>query len=489
MYTLPKVLTVHEIADIAAGADVRVSAAARAGIEQHYELANKIAERTPVYGRSTGVGANRESAARADSEAHGMNLLRSHAVDAGPALGADVTRAVLAVRLNQLLHPGSGIDPVLIDGLERMLAGNSLPELRQYGGIGTADLPALAGVALALAGERPTSGEAFTPIGPIRADSALPFMSSSAPTLGGAALAVSRLEQLIDASLAAFGLSAFASSANPAAFSPQAAVAVAMPTASANAERLAGLLGDASWESARIQDPFAFRAFLPAISVLSCATTRLREAVETLVSRSRENPGFDLEREVAVHHGAFFESWLAHELDATGIALAQTAPLMLARLRFMNDDSFSGQPRFLAPHGGGASGTMVVEYLAASAMGEVHAAAAPASTHSAVLSCGVEEDATFAPTALGQLVRALDAYGVMLSAEILVAVRALRLSGKAAGRLSPGVAALFDVAQRLPAAFEDRDLRGDVEIAQQMIPEFARVLQGAQRETVGQGLG
>ena len=472
-YTLPMQLTVHEIADIADGAEVRVSARARAEIARHHETANAIAESQPVYGRSTGVGANRLTATGADPVAHGMNLLRSHAVDAGPALGTAITRAMLAVRLNQLLHPGSGIDPSLIDGLERMLATDSLPEVRQYGGIGTADLPALAGVALALAGERPTSGPSFEPIGPIRSDSALPFMSSSALTLAGAALVTARLEQLIGAGLSAFALSAGAAQANPSAFSREAALAIAIPTAEQNATRLATLIGPPDWTPARIQDPFAFRGFLPAISMFTCATARLREAVETLVSRSKENPRFFADEGLAVHHGAFLETWLAHELDSVALALAQTAPLGLARLRFLNDDTFTGLPRFLAPALAGTSGTMIVEYLAASALGEIHAGAAPVSNHGAVLSCGVEEDATFASTALDKLRRSLDGLEIMLASEIVVAVRALRLRARGDDGLSEELGQLLELGERLPAELADRDLRGDIEIAGELLPAFA----------------
>lgn len=472
-YTLPTRLTVHDVAAIADGAAVRVSAAAREEIEAYHRSADDVAERQPIYGRSTGVGANRLSAAEDDPVSHGMNLLRSHAVDAGPAIARESVRAMIAVRLNQLLHPGSGIDVSLIDGLARMLDADAMPEVRRFGGIGTADLPALAGTALALAGERPVDRSGFEPIGSIRSDSALPFMSSSALTLAGAALTAARLDALIRAELGAFALSALAMRANPSSFSVEAALAVAIPTADEQADRLAALIGTPAWTPARIQDPFAFRGFLSVISVLDCATRRLREAVETLASRAQENPRFFAEDGHAAHHGAFLQTWLAHELDATAIALAQNAPLALARLRFANDDSFSGLPRFLAPRAEGGSGTMVVEYLAASAMGEIHAAAAPVSVQSAVLSCGVEEDATFAPTALDQLERAVTGFEIMVASEILVAVRAHRLREPDDGSLSPAMADLVGIARTLPAEMGDRDLRGDVERARELIPTFA----------------
>ncbi|QIM19064.1 aromatic amino acid lyase [Leucobacter coleopterorum] len=368
MITLPTKLTAEHVVSIAKGAAVSVSAAARQSIEAYYLTANRIAKHQPVYGRSTGVGANRTASAEGDPESHGMNLLRSHAVDAGPAVGEDATRAMLAVRLNQLLHPGSGVAPTVIDGLERMLLTNALPEIRKYGGIGTGDLPALAGTALALVGERPTIGS-FESIGPIRSDSALPFMSSNAFTLGGAALTVSRLAGVVDAAIATFVLSAWALRANPSAFSWQAALAVASPASADNAALIAALIGDTTWDPSRIQDPFAFRGFLPVISVLSSSVRRLTEAAETLINSAQENPRFFEDSGSAVHHGAFFEAWLAHELDATSMSLAQTAPMLLARVRFLNDDTFTGLPRFLAPNLSGSSGTMVLEYLAASAMG------------------------------------------------------------------------------------------------------------------------
>ncbi|MFD5224488.1 aromatic amino acid lyase [Microbacterium sp. NPDC058342] len=483
-YTLPTGLTVHDVERIAGGAAVTVSESARAAIEEHHRSADLISQQHPVYGRSTGVGANRLTAAEVDPVAHGMNLLRSHAVDAGPVVERARVRAMLAVRLNQLLHPGSGIDVSLVDGLARMLAADSLPELRRFGGIGTADLPALAGTALALAGERPVDRAGFEPVGPIRSDSALPFMSSSALTLAGAALTAARLDDLVQAQVGAFALSALAIRANPSAFSGEAALAVASPAAAQHAARLSAVIGDTAWTPARIQDPFAYRGFLPAISVLAGATERLCEAVEALMSRAGENPRFFAEDGNVVHHGAFLEMWLAHELDATAIALAQNAPLALARLRFTNDDSFTGLPRFLAAGTAGGSGTMIVEYVAASAMGDIHAAAAPISVHGAVLSCGVEEDATFAPTALDKLERATTGFEVMVASEVLVAVRALRLRGTdgPSGVLSPGLAQLVGVASRLPAGMADRDLRGDVELARELIPAFAAAVRNPGRD-------
>src|SRR5206468_3578178 len=110
----------------------------------------------PVYGRSTGVGANRSVTLDGTDEGniYGLNLLRSHAVDAGRTLEREAVRAMLVIRLSQLAAGSSGIAPNVADELLAMLNADALPEVREFGGIGTADLPALAGTALTLLGER-----------------------------------------------------------------------------------------------------------------------------------------------------------------------------------------------------------------------------------------------------------------------------------------------------------------------------------------------
>jgi histidine ammonia-lyase len=91
------------------GAAVAVHPDERERARRAREVMRAVAASRPVYGRTTGVRANRS--VTADDAGHG---LRSHAGGAGPVL--DVTRAMamLAVRLNQLAAGGSGVDRVWI---------------------------------------------------------------------------------------------------------------------------------------------------------------------------------------------------------------------------------------------------------------------------------------------------------------------------------------------------------------------------------------
>lgn len=71
---------------------------------ESWDAARQIAATGRVYGRSTGVGANRNEPVPTEAAAeHGLRLLRSHAGAIGDELPAREVRAMLAVRANQLL--------------------------------------------------------------------------------------------------------------------------------------------------------------------------------------------------------------------------------------------------------------------------------------------------------------------------------------------------------------------------------------------------
>ena len=158
-------------------------------------FAEQVATTRPIYGRSTGVGANRETRSCPNPTRQALQLLRSHATSSGPLRSAERVRAMLAMRLNQLATDGNGIDPRILDALAAMLEEDALPPVREGGSVGTADLAALATTALVLRGEIPITPP-LTRTAEFGAGDALTFMSSNAAVLADAALAVAALDRL-----------------------------------------------------------------------------------------------------------------------------------------------------------------------------------------------------------------------------------------------------------------------------------------------------
>ncbi|WP_369375791.1 aromatic amino acid lyase [Promicromonospora sp. Populi] len=222
-----------------------------------------------------------------------------------------------------------------------------------------------------------------------------------------------------------------------------------------------------------MQDAYGLRAFPISQGAFAHALGELGRLAGRLLGAAQENPLFDLAGEAVVHHGAFHQVPLGLALDGCNLALAQTGPLVLSRIGMHNEPGLTGLRPFLATGPDGASGLMMVEYVAASALGELRAAAQPASLGSVVLSRGAEEDASFASQAVAQSERAVVAYRTLLACELVGAVRLLRQRDVAlpAGPLR----AALDLADALPADNTDRDLRGDLEIAEGVLDGLAQV--------------
>jgi histidine ammonia-lyase len=465
------------IADVVALADrreqVSVSPDTIAAVKHAHEVAADLGSRYEIYGRTTGVGANRSTAISPTDSEYGMRLLRSHAVDAGDPLDDRTVRAMLAVRLIQLCVPGAGLDPSILGGLATMLNDDALPELRQYASIGTGDLAPLAGTALTLIGERPAS-KPLPPMEPWGADSALPFMSSSALTVGRGCLALDELSRLERASSVIYMLSFLALDGNPQALSSMAAQASAAPRVDVVAGRLRSLLasaGQLTSRPARIQDPYGLRVYPVAQASVVASLHSLEGQLERTLNSAQENPLFDVGNEAVIHHGAFYQASLSLEFDGTTLALALTAPITHSRIRMLNDPDTNGGNAFLAANADGSSGLMMVEYVAAGAIAEIRNAAQPAAAGTLVLSRGAEEDATFASQGVQQLERSIGAYRVLLCCELVGAMRLLRQRGLE-NRFGGVVGETVALASVLPRNVEDRDLRGDIALAESVLDDI-----------------
>ncbi|WP_332602966.1 aromatic amino acid ammonia-lyase [Arthrobacter sp. S2(2024)] len=437
----------------------------------------------PVYGRSTGVGANRSvalDAANKDANVHGLNLLRSHAVDAGRVLDQETVRAMLVIRLSQLAAGSSGISPSVADAVVDMLNADALPEVREFGGIGTADLAALAGTALTLLGERPTmeGQDVPAPLETWATEDALPFISSSALTIAQATLAHQRLATLVENLTTVSALSFAAMSGNPEALSPEVARAADSPAVTEVAGVLLGLV-EGSGAPARIQDPYCLRTLPQALGSVVEELDALGTLLERLVVAGHENPlvfGSAEEGSNGVaHHGLFQMTNLARRIDALELAIGAACATNLRRISLLCDPAYTGLHRFLAGDDAGQSGVMMLEYVAAAAVGRIRANAQPVSLQTVVLSLGAEEDASFASVASSRMDSTVRALSTVVGIELLCASRALRLQGRTRGEFtSPRFRKALDAGLSLPADVQDRDLRPDVDAASHLaiLPEF-----------------
>lgn len=447
-------------------------------VERSWNAAREIAAWGRVYGRSTGVGANRSEDVPTEAAAdHGLRLLRSHAGAIGDELPEREVRAMLAVRANQLLAGGAGLRPTVVTALCEALEAGAYPAVNEHGSVGTGDIAPLSQMGLALAGEHPWRGKGTPPKPqPLDNNDALALISSNALTLGQAALALHELRDLLAATDLVAALSLLAVDGSYEAY--------ALPVHESRrhkgsfdvAARMRAILGADDHPTpplGRIQDPYGFRCVPQIHGPALDAADALEDVLTVEINAAAENPLISYTEMAAYHHGGFYMAQLALALDHFRLAISQVARLSTSRLSTLNEPNFTRLRPFLADGEPASSGVMILEYAAGGALADLRAFSAPASLGHAVLSRGVEEQASFASLAARQTLRACAAFRQVVGCELVAAVRALRLRDLHPDAELP-VGRAFELATReLPDDVADRPLTADVERAATLLGQFA----------------
>ena len=493
-------------ADVAAigrrQAAVEIGTVGRARASAAATTARVLTARGAVYGRTTGVGANRGvQVGPGDAAGTGLRLVRSHASGAGPLIAPEVGLAALAVRANQIGAGGSGVDPGVLDVLAECVNSALRPPARRYDAIGTGDLAALAVTALCLLGERdwlesdpaapadlaatgdaPPADTAIRAVGALQPRFALDpadmlaFMSSNAVTLAEAAIACHDLSVLLAAGTVVAALAHLGAGASGEPYAEAVQLARPHPGQVRVAADLRALLGAVTLTT-RIQDSYGFRALPQVHGAAVDAVEQAGQAVAIDVNAAAENPLIDVAGQRICHNGNFHTAYVALALDSVRAAVFQAASLSTARLAALLDDRTTGLTPFLAHGTPPSSGLMIVEYTAHSALADIRRLATPVVPGGVVLSIGAEEHAGFGTQAAWSATGVVQAYRVVLACELVGAVRALRLR-----QLRPATSQLqlaFDRADAvLPGALADRPLDEDLAAAGGLLDTLGEVLAG-----------
>ncbi len=428
-----------------------------------------LADGIVVYGRNTGVGGLLDDdVASASASEHSRRLLRSHASGTGSLLSAEVARATLVVRANQLGAGGGGIEPRLLQALVGALNAGLAPALHEIGSLGIGDVTSLAEVGLALLGEGRWLGDAPSPPpAPIGAGDAIVLMSSNAATLGEAAVATHRLDMVLRSAEAVAALAFVAARGDPVVLDERVQAARPHPGQGAVARHLRELIGT-GLPPVRRQDPLCLRCLPQVHGAVRDAHTDLGGVLAVELNAAGENPLLDARSGEALTSGNFHGAPLTLSLDQVRAAIAQTASQAVQRVSLLLDGRTPGLPPFLAADEPGSSGAMMLEWTAHAALAELRATAAPVVVGSSVVSRGQEDHVSSASQAARQLSRTVERYVTVLAVELVVAIRALRLAG-----VEPPTDAGREVAriasEELPSDLHDRELSTDLHVAGELL--------------------
>jgi histidine ammonia-lyase len=480
-----------QVAAVAAGEPLELSAGARARIAAARVLVEQIVERgIRAYGVNTGVGALCDViVSPSEQRTLSRNILMSHAVGVGAPLGVAETRAIMAAAVNNFAHGHSGIRLEVADQLVALVNADCLPEVPAFGSVGY--LSHMAHIALVcigegyvrFRGERLKGRDALQRLGleplVLEAKEGLSLVNGTPCVTGLAALALARAERLLDWTDMVASMSFENLRGQLAAFDEDSLALRISPGLNLVGGRMRAALADSGILAAvvgqRTQDPLSMRTIPHVHGAARDVLAATADVVNRELASITDNPivaGTPEEPRVYSQAHAVGAS-IALAMDSLATAIAQVAAMAERRLDRLVNPLVSGLPAFLAEPGGTCSGFMIAQYTAASLVAQNRRLALPASLDGGITSALQEDHLCHATPAALKALEIIDNAGRIVAIELLAAAQAYDLQSIDAPR-APHTGALWQRVRRaVPTYRDDRPLADDMSVAFRMIADEA----------------
>lgn len=477
------------------GAPVALGSEAVAAMTESRRMVEaRAASAEPTYGVSTGFGAlalrHIPPERRRDLQ---RSVVRSHAAGMGPAVEAEVVRAMMLLRASTLATGGCGARPVVAERLVDLLNHGIVPVVPEHGSLGcSGDLAPLAHVGLALIGEgevdlagtRMRAADALnacglTPI-TLQEKEGLALINGTDGMLGMLVLACADVALLLKTADIAAAASVEALLGTDQAFAEELIALRPHPgqqDSAANLVRLldgSGIVASHRDGDPRVQDAYSLRC---SPQVAGAVRDTLAHAVMVADRELRaviDNPVVLADGRIA-SNGNFHGAPLAYACDFLAIALADLSAIAERRVdRLLDVHRSHGLPPFLADDPGVDSGLMIAQYTAAALVSENRRLAAPASVDTIPTSAMQEDHVSMGWSAARKLRRVVENTRRVLAVELAAATRGLDLRAP----LNPArgtAAALAAVRAVVPGPGPDRVMAPELDALDELVRSGAVV--------------
>ena len=376
-----------------------------------------------VYGINTGFGAL--SSVRIDDDEIASlqeNLVRSHACGVGERMEPVQVFLMMVFRANSIAKGFSGSRPEVVDLILSMVNSRISPEVPRIGSLGASgDLAPLSHMALCMMGEGKCSvynnGEwkisdskdalieaGLEPI-TLQAKEGLSLINGTSQMCSFLTETVLNMEELsfaADASVAC-SLEAIKGSQSP--FDPRIHSSRPQFGQATSATRIRKLLSGSTVSSSesdyeRVQDAYCFRCAPQVHGPVIDLLRETRRMLEIEINSATDNPLVFVDGDDAeiISGGNFHGQNLALASDSIAIACHELATISERRINQIMDPKWSGQKAFLANREGLESGLMIIQYVAAAIISELHMLANPATTSNVPVSMGKEDHVSMGAT-------------------------------------------------------------------------------------------
>ncbi len=471
-------LTLGEVVQVANGRDVRLSAGAEERILKAYQtVRDKIDEKKPVYGITTGFGKLSNIAINeTQSSQLQKNLIMSHACGVGKPFSEEVTRAIMLLRANTLANGHSGVNPGVVKTLVEMLNRGVHPVIPEKGSLGASgDLANLAHVALVMIGmgeavyqEKKYQGKTAMKKAGIRTielegKDGLGLINGTQVMTALGALHIKDAFQLMAAANIAAALTMEAMQGITSAMDPRIQEVRPHAGQSVCAREIRNLLEGSTYvnKANRVQDAYTLRCVPQVHGASLDAMNYVKQVLTVELNSVTDNPIVFPEEGEIISGGNFHGQPLALALDFLAIAVSELANISERRIERLVNPQLSGLPPFLVKQCGLNSGYMIAQYTAASLVSENKILAHPASVDSIPSSANQEDHVSMGAISARKAGDIIENVRQVLAIELMCAAQAIELRGE--GTLGKGTQKAYEAIREIVAALKtDRVIYSDI---------------------------
>lgn len=432
----------------------------------------------PVYAVNTGFGKLADRSIPPDQLLElQRRVIVSHITGVGEDLPDAVVRCILVLKLLGLAQGHSGVRPVVIEHLQRLIAADALPRVASQGSVGAsgdlAPLAQLTGAMMGL-GEIKYQG-VFQPAQQVLATLGLsPLVlapkegvamingtqASTALALAGAFAA----ESVFLSALAAGALSLEGTCGTPGPFDARIHEVRQQMGQQQVARALEELAADSPIREAdgprRLQDPYSFRCqpqvMGAVLDLLGFAGTFLGREINAVSDNPLVFPADNL----ILSGGNFHAEPIAFAADMLAMAICEIGAMSERRTAMMMDTTISGLPPFLVGQAGLNSGLMLAQVTCAALVAENRMMSHPASVDSLPTAANQEDHVSMATHGARRLVPMARNAAHVVAIELISGAQAVDL--QTPPEPSPRTRPIYELV-RATSDFlsEDRVLAGD----------------------------
>ena len=475
-------LSIKDVLDAGEGSAVfEIDESAVIAMTESRSAVKRILEKGEVvYGINTGFGALSSVTIEHDQlEQLQYNLIRSHACGVGDAMESEHVLMMMVIRANTLCIGHSGCRPEVVELLVQMVNEGIAPIVPRIGSLGASgDLAPLSHMALGMIGEgdchvrhddiwaeSQTSASALeqAEIVPLilQAKEGLSLINGTSQMCAYLSICMMNMDHLVFAADASAACSVEAIYGSHTPFDSRVHSARPQRGQSISAARISSLLlgskiNESHIDCGRVQDAYSFRCAPQVHGPVIDLLAESRRMLEIEINSATDNPLIftNGSKDDVISGGNFHGQNLSLAADALALSCHELASISERRINHVMDPQWTGQNAFLTNIEGLESGLMIIQYVAAALISELHLLSNPVSISNVPVSLGKEDHVSMGATSTFRSMQSTVLLAQVIANELICSNEALRRTDLDAGL---GVRTTTEwVSSQVPALTSDR---------------------------------